>query len=250
VLNTPNHPSIIDIVLREIHEERLVVSYGSDEIIATRPRELRFPRYTDRKCALCGNPLSKERYVRCALCLECHSFQGVNYVGLYHKERKDDLKRGIYGLKDGNRFWADVFGLALSLILVNEPPELKGDPVLVAVPNHPDDHPERDYNPPDMLARRIAVHSPTTYRPNLLVKTEPNEQKSIQDSHSRFEEVAGKFKAVKELNGEQVFIVDDVMTTGATVSTCAKCCLVAGASEVHVLVVGRNYRFLEDIEYG
>ncbi len=51
------------------------------------------------------------------------------------------------------------------------------------------------------------------------------------------------------MTGEQVFVIDDVMTTGATVSMCAECCIDAGASEVHVVVIGRNYRFLEDIEY-
>lgn len=237
-------------MIDELNEDGTSVIYETERIRAIRQVEWSFPRYAGRKCALCGNPLIKEiRSNFCALCRNCHSFHGVKYVGIYHHNRNDDLKRGIFGLKDGNKVWADVFGLALSLIIVNEPPSLKGDPILVAVPAHPDDHPERTYSPPDRLARRIATHTPTTYRPNFLRKTAPSEQKSIANSSTRFREVEGKYRATQRLNGEQVFVIDDVMTTGATVSTCAACCIDAGASEVHVVVVGRNYKFLEDREY-
>jgi len=237
--------------LKELNEDGTHVFYDPAVIRVLRGGEWTLARYTNRKCVKCGNPLAKDvRSDHCALCRECHSFVGVNYLGIYHKDRRDGLTKGIYGLKGGNEFWANAFGLSLSLILLNEPPILKGHPVLVAVPTHPLDHPDRNYHPPDRLARKIAQHTPATYRPNALKKTAPSEQKSIGGSQERFKHVEHKYKPMEPLVGEQVFIVDDVMTTGATVSTCARCCIEAGASEVHVLVVGRNYKFLEDREYG
>lgn len=238
-------------VLTELHMDGTTVLYTPDAIQAVRGRTWSFPRYRGRTCARCGNPLTKDRLSQyCPLCWDCHSFNGVNYIGIYHHERDDDLKTGIYGLKDGNRFWTDVFGLGLSMLLVNEPPPLKGNPILVAVPTHPSDHPERDYHPPDRLARRIAVHTPAIYRPGLLRKTAPSEQKSVGGSSDRFKQVEDIYEHTQDLNGEQVFIIDDVMTTGATISTCARCCMDAGASNVHALIVGRHYKFLEDREYG
>lgn len=237
--------------MEELYEGETQVFYDRDRIRIERRREWTFPRYVGRKCIRCGNPLAKDVWSdHCALCRECHSFKGVNYLGIYHRDRRDDLRSGIYGLKAGNGFWAKAFGLALSLILLNEPPDLKGHPVLVAVPTHPLDHPDRDYHPPDRLARKIAEHTPASYRPNALVKTSPSEQKTVGGSHDRFRLVENKYRPRESLVGEQVFIIDDVMTTGATVSTCARCCLDAGAAEVHVLVVGRHYEFLEDREYG
>jgi predicted amidophosphoribosyltransferase len=238
-------------VLESLTINGTLVVYDNGKIRAIRGRTWTFLRYSGRTCVKCGNPLTMDRQSDyCPLCFHCHSFQGVNYIGIYHHDRDDDLRTGIYGLKGGNEFWANVFGLALSMMLVNEPPDLTREPVLVSVPSHPEDHPERDYHPPDRLARRIAIHTPCIYRPDLLVKTAPSEQKTISGSSDRFRQVRGKYEAVEGFEGTQVFLVDDVMTTGATASECARCCLDAGASEVYVLIVGRNYEFLEDRDYG
>jgi predicted amidophosphoribosyltransferase len=82
------------------------------------------------------------------------------------------------------------------------------------------------------------------------VKVEPNVQKDISSSVDRFEEIRGKFAPNVSIKGRRSFLVDDVMTSGATLSECARMCTLAGASAVHGLVVGRNFRFLEDREYG
>ena len=52
-------------------------------------------------------------------------------------------------------------------------------------------------------------------------------------------QVAGAFSASPEVRGRHVLVVDDVMTTGATMTACARACLEAGAAKVDVFVLAR-----------
>ncbi|NOQ53448.1 MAG: hypothetical protein GQ558_02445 [Thermoplasmata archaeon] len=153
-------------------------------------------------------------------------------------------------MKDGRTFFADILSMGLSMVLENEVADCPDESVLVSVPTHPEDHPDRNDNPPDMLAGRIAVHSHLPYRPDSLIKVEPHSQKDHTSCEERFEEIQGVFTPNRTFDEERVFLVDDLMTTGATASECARICLKGGASSVHVLAAGRNFHFLEDREYG
>jgi predicted amidophosphoribosyltransferase len=61
------------------------------------------------------------------------------------------------------------------------------------------------------------------------------------DARARRETVADAFEVVRPrlIEGERVLLVDDVLTTGATVSACARALREAGALEVFVLTVAR-----------
>jgi predicted amidophosphoribosyltransferase len=61
------------------------------------------------------------------------------------------------------------------------------------------------------------------------------------DARARRESVAGAFdvRAAKQISGRRVLLIDDVFTTGATVSECASVLKAAGAADVFVLTVAR-----------
>ena len=58
--------------------------------------------------------------------------------------------------------------------------------------------------------------------------------------------VEGAFRGRRRLDGERILLVDDVLTTGATVSACCRALRAAGASTVDVAVVARAERAVAD----
>jgi predicted amidophosphoribosyltransferase len=63
------------------------------------------------------------------------------------------------------------------------------------------------------------------------------------DAKGRHDTVAGAFEVrhPRLVAGERILLVDDVFTTGATVSSCAETLLAAGARSVYVLTVAKAY---------
>lgn len=71
-------------------------------------------------------------------------------------------------------------------------------------------------------------------------------QKSIKDYDARFENARKSYDLPKEnkvqIKGKSVILLDDVVTTGATVTRCAHLLKRAGATRIHVLCLAKSYR--------
>jgi ComF family protein len=105
---------------------------------------------------------------------------------------------------------------------------------------------ERGYNQVWELARRVghALHCPADARLLLRVKDTPHQLAFPPEQ--RAGNVRGAFaiepRRLAELRGRRVTLVDDAMTTCATVAEAARVLLQAGASEVGVWAVARTLR--------
>ncbi len=89
---------------------------------------------------------------------------------------------------------------------------------------------ERAFNQAEALCEAI----PAPVEP-LLVRTRKTVPQAALDKALRSENIRGAFAANGEILGREIVIVDDVCTTGSTVSECAKVLLRAGAKSVRVL---------------
>lgn len=100
------------------------------------------------------------------------------------------------------------------------------------------------------LARALAKAAGRrgAFAPDLLIRTRRTPSQEGRTREERHENMRGAFAIRRRwagrLEGARVLLVDDVMTTGATLSACAEACREAGAATVDALVLARVARAL------
>ena len=113
---------------------------------------------------------------------------------------------------------------------------------IVPVPLHAERLRERGFNQAAALGLALASLSGLPLDEESLVRTTHTERhRAGMDARARRESVAGAFDVARPrlISGERILLIDDVLTTGATVSASADALLAAGAREVFVLTVAR-----------
>ena len=104
----------------------------------------------------------------------------------------------------------------------------------------------RRYNQSALLANALARLSGKTALPDLLRRRRRTPSQGGLGRSARFRNVAGAFSVAPRHKARlaecNVLLIDDVLTTGATVEACAKALLRAGAAQVSVLTLARVLR--------
>lgn len=120
--------------------------------------------------------------------------------------------------------------------LAHDPPD-----VVVPVPLHPSRLAERAYNQASLLARPVAADLHADFSPLALARTRDTPRQAHLDRAARSQNVDGAFRVrrASHVCGRRVLVVDDVVTTGATLAACTHALLDAGARDVRSAVVAR-----------
>ena len=98
---------------------------------------------------------------------------------------------------------------------------------------------ERGYNQVAMIAKPLAMALEIEYAPNQLLRSRETRTQVGLSREERRTNVSGAFWAGTGVSGKKVLIMDDVSTTGSTLSAAAGALLSAGAKEVYALTVAR-----------
>jgi competence protein ComFC len=135
---------------------------------------------------------------------------------------------------------ADWFADRLAEVAEQPSREMPAD-VIVPVPLHKDRHRERGFNQAELLSKRLARRLRLPHQGVLLVRKRPRPNKLLLTNRERWEAVRGAFATCpgSQVDNKRVLLVDDVMTTGATLDACAKALREAGAISVVGLTVAR-----------
>lgn len=145
----------------------------------------------------------------------------------------------VYGLKYRNiRVLAPELGRLMADHL--DPGASLAD-VLVPVPLHRRRERERGYNQSELLARELSKQTGIDLLPRALSRTRDiPPQVSISWHQERKRNMEGAFACTGDLRGLRVLLVDDVVTTGSTMSSCAGVFKAAGATRVWGLALARQ----------
>ncbi len=116
---------------------------------------------------------------------------------------------------------------------------------LIPVPMNPEKERERGYNPSALLAHQISIGTDIPVLP-LIQKTRSNVSQRTLSREERLKNPRGAFEVIALAGVERVVLVDDVLTTGATLEECAKVLKTAGVRWVGAVVWGRTPRHGND----
>lgn len=114
---------------------------------------------------------------------------------------------------------------------------------IAPVPMHPGRLFARRYNQAAEIARPLSRLTGVPYLPDALARTRATQSQAGKSGSGRRRNVAAAFGVppakARQVAGRRILLVDDVMTTGATLEGCSRALLAAGAACVDVAVVAR-----------
>ena len=153
----------------------------------------------------------------------------------------DRARQLVLALKHGDR--PDIARPAGAWLARAARPMLVPGTLIAPVPLHWTRLLRRRYNQAALLAAALAQHSGADHCPDLLIRTRRTRKLEDVTAEERLEILRGVIAAHPKrrhrITGRPVLLVDDVMTSGATLAACAAACQAAGAGSVDVVVLAR-----------
>ena len=184
----------------------------------------------ERICLKCGAPDQE----RCGRCEEL-VFTAARAAGIY----EGALRESVLLLKRQPYVPQQVESL-LTEVVRREP--LSRSTRVVPVPLHPQRLKTRGFNQASIIGQTVSKVLKLPLDEVSLVRVSTTEKyRAGMDTKGRRDTVAGAFQVIhpRIVAGENILLVDDVFTTGATISACAEVLTTAGAKNVFVLTIGR-----------
>jgi len=148
----------------------------------------------------------------------------------------------VHRYKYNRALWFEPF--LADLLIRASATELTRDKwdAIVPVPLHPTKERDREFNQAQRLALRLSCATVIPLHSDWLRRIEPTLTQTTLSRSERAKNVQRAFSAREDLqlNGARVVLIDDVFTTGATTSACARMLKAAGAGDVCVWTVARG----------
>ncbi|MBM3504094.1 MAG: ComF family protein [Alphaproteobacteria bacterium] len=196
---------------------------------------------TPPQCQVCGAPFADEAgaTLLCGACL----LRRPLYARSRSCARYGDTVRGlVLAFKHGDR--TELAPALAAMMMRAGAPLIAEADVIVPVPLHRWRLFRRRFNQAALLARAIARSGHKPLATQALARIRATSSQGRQRRRARFANVRGSFavRRPQQVAGRAVLLIDDVLTTGATVAACTRVLRAAGAIRVDVLTFAQVVR--------
>ncbi|MCL7761793.1 ComF family protein [Polaribacter sp. Z014] len=202
-----------------------------------------FNLFYPKLCANCDDQLTQNENVICTFCR--HDLPLTNFINYTENKisktfygrvaiekaysllfyRKEGItKKLIHELKyKGNEEIGIFFGNWLGEIL-KENNEFSDINIIIPVPLHPKKRRQRGYNQVSKFGNMLSNHLEKPFEETVLLRTSTSKTQTFKARFERFNNNDTKFQLsnLTALKNKHILLIDDVITTGATLEACAK----------------------------
>ncbi|MCX7746378.1 MAG: ComF family protein [Clostridia bacterium] len=211
------------------------------------------------KCIFCGNLLEIQTEVEiCSFCYEKipfvkeaiievgnmpfidHFLDGVVCTCQYTGIIKDSLQKYKFQQKSG---YFRALGFLLAKKVKEVTSSIKFD-IIISVPLHHSKESARGYNQSRLIASVLSRQINVAEKSTLISRVKNTESQSLLKRTDRFQNINNAFAVnhPESIKDKTILLIDDILTTGATLNECGKILKMAGAKAVFAAVIatGRN----------
>ena len=192
-------------------------------------------------CDQCGTPLPGEDEGRVEYCDDCLILARPWRRGRAALLYKDNGRKIVLALKHGDRL--DLARPAADWLFRAVQPILSPDTLVTPVPLHWFRLFRRRFNQSALLSHCLAKKAGLEQCPDLLIRARRTQSQDGRSRDARFANLSGAIRLHPRnggrARGRDILIIDDVMTSGATLAASADACLAGGATSVSILVLAR-----------
>jgi predicted amidophosphoribosyltransferase len=199
------------------------------------------PFITGLTCSKCGTPLPGDDNALEVLCDDCLTIARPWGQGRAALLYRDNARKLVLALKHGDRI--DLARPTAQWMARAAAPMLVTGMVVAPVPLHWLRLVKRRYNQAALLSSGVAKLAGLTHCPDLLQRRRSTGSQDGLTRDGRFANMAEALtvhpRRHHRVEGRHILLVDDVMTSGATLAAAAEACIAAGACGISVLVMAR-----------
>ena len=176
------------------------------------------------------NPVAKLFWGRCKI----ERAAAFSYYTRDSRIRKLIHQLKYRGIKEVGPELGRIYGYTLKASVF-----LEGIDLIVPVPLHPSKKRKRGFNQCDLIAEGLSEATGIPLSTNLVVRVSRTKTQTQKSRYERWVNVKDIFKITDKdcLNDKHVLLIDDVITTGSTIESCANAILQGGNMKVSVAVL-------------
>ncbi|KAF5090553.1 hypothetical protein DSECCO2_16180 [anaerobic digester metagenome] len=197
------------------------------------------PVISNPTCSQCGRPIFRHQRKECSPCAKLN----LPFAGGYaHLSYEDSAKRLVQAIKFKDRPHLGIWmGTHMGAAIAQSYWVNRVD-LIIPVPLHPNRQAERGYNQSEKIARGIydglakKNSNAPELAPEVLIRSRDTPHQLGQGREERLHNLTGAFtvEQINTIQNKTILLVDDVLTTGATLAETSATLLEAGAAQVYI----------------